>query len=70
MDGGQDGLSYIKELLILAPSILNPGGLILLELDESTGEQVLELTRMSFPNADVQLIQDLSNQDRYIQIQT
>ena len=70
LDGGQDGLSYIKEVLIHAPSILNPDGLILLELDESSGEQVLELTRMPFPDAEVLLIQDLSNQDRYIQIQT
>lgn len=70
LDGGQDGLSYIKEVLKYSPGILNPGGLILLELDETTGKPALDLARRHFPSADPRLIQDLSNQDRYLQIQT
>jgi len=70
LDGGRDGLSYIKELLKYSPGILNRGGLILLELDETTGEPALELARRYFPKTDPKLIQDLSNQDRYLQIQT
>ncbi len=70
LNGGQDGLSYIRGILKQGPEILNPGGLILLELDETSGEQVSALAKKSFPKADSQMIQDLSNQDRYLQIQT
>ena len=70
LDGGRDGLSYIGELLKQSPENLNPGGLILLELDETSGAQVSELAKKFFPKVDPQMIQDLSKQDRYLQIQT
>jgi release factor glutamine methyltransferase len=68
LDGGPDGLSYIKSFLEAAPKVINPGGLILLELDEDRGDKALSLGGKSLPNADIQLRQDLSGQDRYLQI--
>ena len=70
LDGGPDGLSYIKKTLEGAPEILNPGALILLELDEDCGRQGLELARKVFPQAESRLEQDLSGLDRYLIIQT
>jgi len=70
LDGGPDGLYYIKEVLKESPRILNPGGLILLELDETRGKAALDLAQGYFPEADSRLKQDLSGQDRYLTIQT
>jgi release factor glutamine methyltransferase len=70
LDGGPDGLYYIKEALKESPRILNPGGLILLELDETRGEAALDLAQGYFPEADIRLKQDLSGQDRFLTIQT
>ncbi len=70
LDGGPDGLSLIKKTLKDAPGILNPGALILLELDEDCGPQAVELARKAFPAADFRLEQDLAGLDRYLIIQT
>jgi release factor glutamine methyltransferase len=45
LDGGQDGLSAIRELLGQARHILQPGGWVLLEIGERQGPPVLELAR-------------------------
>ena len=70
LDGGPDGLSYIKRVLEDASGILNPEALILLELDEDCGSLALELTRKTYPLAESRLEQDLSGQDRFLIIQT
>ena len=70
LDGGPDGLSLIKKTLQGAQVILNPGAIILLELDEDCGMQALELARKAFPLAENCLEQDLSGLDRYLIIQT
>ena len=70
LDGGPDGLLYIKKALIESPRILNSGGLILLELDETRGKAALALAQRYFPEADIRLEQDLSGQDRYLKVQT
>jgi release factor glutamine methyltransferase len=48
LDGGKDGLKLIKELLALSNDVLSPGGLMLLEIDETHGEQVLSLAEEHF----------------------
>lgn len=70
LDGGPDGLSLIKKTLHGAPEILNPGALILLELDEDCGQQALDLASKAFPQAESRLEGDLSELDRYLIIQT
>ena len=70
LDGGHDGLSIIKRALEGAPAVLNPGGLCLLEVDETRGQIALEIARSVFPRSEVQLEQDLAGQDRYLIIQT
>ncbi|MBU0578525.1 peptide chain release factor N(5)-glutamine methyltransferase [Patescibacteria group bacterium] len=41
LDGGSDGLKYIKKLIIQAKNRLNPGGVILLEVDYTHDEEFL-----------------------------
>ena len=69
LDGGQDGLHYIKEVLKNARQHLNPGGAIFLELDEDCGTAALALGKEVWPGLTLQLSQDLSGQDRYLSIQ-
>ncbi|NQS92377.1 MAG: peptide chain release factor N(5)-glutamine methyltransferase [Chloroflexi bacterium] len=70
LDGGPDGLHYIKEVLAGAAQILNPGGGIFLELDEDCGAAALLIAGSYFPESGLTLSQDLSGQDRYLFIQT
>jgi len=69
LDGGQDGLHYIKEVLKEAGRHLNPGGAIFLELDEDCGASALALAKEVWPGITIHLAQDLSGQDRYLRIQ-
>jgi len=69
LDGGQDGLHYIKEVLRKARPHLNPGGAIFLELDEDCGASALTLAKEVWPGLTIRLAQDLSGQDRYLSIQ-
>ena len=68
LDGGIDGLSLLRRLLKLAPDWLAPHGIILLEIESTLGAQTLALARMSFPNARVQVHQDLARRDRLLEI--
>lgn len=69
LDGGTDGLSSIRGVLEKAPGIMNPGGLILLEIDESKGDEAQKLAQSVFPRAEIRLEKDLSGMDRYLSIQ-
>ena len=68
LDGGQDGLHYIKEVLKEAGQHLNPGGAVFLELDEDCGALALALAKEVWPGITAHLVQDLSGQDRYLSI--
>jgi release factor glutamine methyltransferase len=69
LDGGDDGLSYIRHLLTLAPQLLTPDGLILLEIEASQGSTVLSLAYDAFTQAAIHLHQDLAGKDRMLEIQ-
>lgn len=67
LDGGTDGLDLIRRLLNIAPEWLASNGMILLEIESSLGGQMLNLAREIFPEAIIQLHQDLARQDRLLQ---
>ena len=70
LDGGLNGLRLIKGVLSKSKEVLFPGGLILLEIDETHGEQVISIAEEHFPKADVRVIPDLAGRDRILQVQT
>jgi release factor glutamine methyltransferase len=70
LDGGQDGLDLVRRLLDQAPAALAHGGQMLLEIEATQGAAALELARLAFPQAGVDLTQDLAGRDRLICIQT
>lgn len=69
LDGGPDGLNQIRRLLKNASGTLAPGGLALLEIEETQGEAALGLSRTAFPYAGVELMHDLAGRQRLICIQ-
>ncbi len=68
LDGGQDGLVLISRLLNLLDGQVNPGCLILLEIENDQGLQVTELVREIFPLAVIRVLRDLSGFDRIVSI--
>ncbi len=70
LDGGPKGLNYISALLSTAPNKLKEGGMMLIEIDESQGQEARKLGEHAFPHAAVSVQQDLAGQDRMLIIQT
>lgn len=69
LDGGMDGLFFIRQLLEQSQHHLNVPGLILLEIDSTTGESALNLARHFYPNADIHLLKDLAAKSRLLRIE-
>ncbi len=70
LDGGPDGLRLIERLVRQAPTRLRPGGAILLEIAYDQGEAVRLLASQAFPQAALEVKQDLAGLDRLVIIQT
>jgi release factor glutamine methyltransferase len=70
LDGGQDGLDLIRRLLNVAPDWLAAGGMMLLEIEATRGNQALQLARRVFPQASIELHRDLAGRERLLQILT
>lgn len=68
LDGGVEGLKYIRDLLIDLPRIIRPGGLILLEVESSNGHKAMELAEKFFPDGEIILEKDLAGWDRMVSI--
>ena len=66
LDGGPDGLRIIERLLVQAPSRLKPGGALFGEIGEGQGEAARALAAEVFPQARVEVKQDLSGLDRVL----
>ncbi len=68
LDGGPDGLQFIRRLLEDAPRVLTGSGLILLEIEASQGGAVIEIARAAFPAAKVEVRQDLAGHARMVSL--
>jgi release factor glutamine methyltransferase len=69
LDGGSDGLAFIRRLLLESPKRLSSGGLLLIEIESSEGQAVLSLASNAFPKARVQVYKDLAGHDRLLEVQ-
>jgi release factor glutamine methyltransferase len=68
LDGGDDGLDLLRRLMQLAPGWLAPNALLLLEIEATRGLQALRLASDMFSGAGIHLHQDLTGQDRLLEI--
>lgn len=64
LDGGPGGTAVIARILAAAPERLVPGGLLLLEIDDSHGAVVLELLRVA-GFSDPRILLDDTGRPRY-----
>jgi release factor glutamine methyltransferase len=70
LDGGEDGLVLYRRLFSLIPQWLAPHGKMLFETEASLGPQSVGLAKEFFPEAHIELHQDLTGRDRLLEITT
>jgi release factor glutamine methyltransferase len=68
LDGGEDGLVLYRRLFNMIPAWLSAHGRGLFEIEASLGAQSLKLARDSFPQALIELHQDLAGRDRLLEV--
>ena len=66
LDGGQDGLDYIKILIRDSPAFLKPGGIWLIELMLNQTEPVAALLKNHSQYTHIQIHKDLSGIQRFV----
>ena len=69
LDGGPDGLALIKRCLACAPAHIRAPGMLLFEIEASTGNAAIALAHEAFPQAKVTLIPDLAGKERLLTIE-
>jgi release factor glutamine methyltransferase len=69
LDGGSDGLRFIKPFLHQSKSKIKLDGLILLEIEATLSQSVSGLAAIVFPDASIKIHTDLAGLPRLIQIQ-
>jgi len=69
LDGGADGLKFIRRLLVQVPQAANAGALVLLEIGAGQGNAVLALARQLLNPQKAELFLDYAGLDRIIRIQ-
>ena len=62
--GGEDGLKFYRIILQNAASFLNVPNIIAFEHAYNKGEEMIELSKRYFPNAEVKLLKDMQRKDR------
>jgi release factor glutamine methyltransferase len=69
LDGGPDGLELIKRCLRLAPAHICMPGMLLFEIEATTGNAALARARNAFPQAKISLLPDLTGKERLLTIE-
>ncbi len=64
--GAHDGGALYRRLVPALPTVLRPGGAVLLEIGAWQGALVCDLLRQSLPGATISLHQDLAGHDRVV----
>jgi release factor glutamine methyltransferase len=70
LDGGADGLDAYRKFLPSAPSLLKPGGLLLLEAAPPTIDGLALLVGQAFPRIDFEVAEDYAGLARYVKLVT
>ena len=69
LDGGPDGLLWVRRLLVDAPQALRADGGVLLEIAATQGETAAQLARAALPDARVSVHRDLAGLDRLVGVE-
>ncbi len=66
LDGGESGMDTVSRIIKEAPGFLQPGGLLLMEIDESEGSAALREASLTGAYEDFEIHKDLNGKDRYL----
>jgi release factor glutamine methyltransferase len=69
LNGGKDGLFFIRQLILGSGRYLKPGGLLLCEIEASQGAPSHTLARECYPNAHIEILPDLAGHDRLLKVE-
>ena len=67
--GGEDGLTFYRQVLDQAPQVLNHPGMIAFEIGWNQKDALTHEAKLRFPDSDVTCYQDMSGKDRILIIQ-
>jgi len=65
LDGGADGLDYIRHLIEISPSYLRPGGVWLIEMMAGQADSVREILQNQGSYSNIQIHSDLAGIERF-----
>jgi len=68
LDGGPDGLNHYRRLLVGAPRLMRPKGLLLLEAAPPTMDGLAALAQAAFPGCPVEVRSDYGGLPRYVRV--
>jgi release factor glutamine methyltransferase len=69
LDGGKDGLKFIRELFHHLDKKITPHSLMLFEIEASQGFLAKNVAEKHFPKADIKILPDLTGLDRLLRIE-
>jgi release factor glutamine methyltransferase len=69
LDGGDDGLDLVLELMGQVPVLCKPHALILLEIGMEQGQAVVDFAEKTLSPSDARIIKDLAGLDRIVRIE-
>jgi release factor glutamine methyltransferase len=69
LDGGSDGLTMIKRCLEQIPAHIGTPGLLLSEIEATSGSAALALAHKAFPQAKITLLMDFAGKERLLTIE-
>lgn len=69
LDGGLDGLAFIKRFISMAPKYMEHDGLLLMEIEATEGVEVLSLAYDTFMEGKIHLHKDLADHERLLEVQ-
>ena len=70
LDGGENGLEYIRKLIENAPNCLKPKGLLLIEIGFDQGNKAIKLAQDQKKYDEINIIKDLNGEDRILKART
>jgi release factor glutamine methyltransferase len=70
VDGGLDGLVQYRRFVPVAPRLLRPGGLLLLEAAPPIMDGLRTLVSSAFPTAEIRVGDDYAARARYVRVRT